>query len=64
MLIKVILGGVNTMNEQELKQTIDELKKLTQQRDEINKQIEKIKMNLIKKQIKEKMDRIRYEVKE
>ena len=45
------------MNEQEVKQTIDELKKLTQQRDELNEQIEKIKMNLIKKQIKEQMDR-------
>ena len=43
------------MNEQEVKQTIDELRKLTQQRDEINEQIEKIKMNLIKKQIKEQI---------
>ena len=40
------------MNEQEVKQTIDELRKLTQQRDELNEQIEKIKMNLIMKQIK------------
>ena len=33
------------------------MKKLTQQRDELDEQIEKIKMNLIKKQIKEQMDR-------
>lgn len=45
------------MTEQEIKQTIDELRKLTQQRDELTEQIEKIKMNLIKKQIKEQMDR-------
>lgn len=45
------------MNEQEVKQTIDELRKLTQQRDELNEQIETIKMNLIKKQLKEQMDR-------
>lgn len=44
------------MNEQEVKQTIDELRKLTQQRDELNEQIEKIKMNLIKKQIKEQIE--------
>lgn len=44
------------MNEQEVKQTIDELRKLTQQRDELNEQIEKIKMNLIMKHIKEQMD--------
>ena len=47
------------MNEQEVKQTIDELRKLTQQRDKLNEQIEKVKMNLIMKQIKEQMDRIR-----
>ena len=40
------------MNEQEVKQTIDELRKLTQQRDELTEQIETIKMNLIMKQIK------------
>ena len=45
------------MNEQEVKQTIDELRKLTQQRDELTEQIETIKMNLIMKQIKEQMDR-------
>ena len=49
--------GEETMTEQEIKQTIDELRKLTQQRNEITEQIETIKMNLIKKQIKEQMDR-------
>lgn len=44
------------MNEQEIKQTIDELRKLTQQREEINEQIEKVKMNLIMKQIKEHLN--------
>ena len=30
------------MNEQEVKQTIDELRKVTQQRDELNEQIESL----------------------
>ena len=43
------------MNEQEVKQTINELRKLTQQRDELTEKIEKVKMNLIRKQIKEQI---------
>lgn len=44
------------MNEQELQQTMDELRKLTQQRDELNQQIVKLKTKILMKKIKEQID--------